>query len=912
MDYITILRADTPINKRFTIKDGEVVKHPAKPISNAEAYTVHVPDQKAMIQILETINDDPRAVLILGYIPEMLPVGGASEGETYQIRTKANINVEGELVDGQRFFSRTKANFKQSSWFLLDHDLTDDTPEDLRYTTIDQVQDALSDMLPTLNSFICARSNSSRVELNGMPYSEGSNCHFYIQARDAEDIPRFAKALLVHAMAKGFGYTRKRYSKETGEICGQQAWAIFDPTTFGRERLVYDGQPTVKGKGLTVAPARTQELIGDKFYTTSISTPDDNVVKSFKQRTGATLQRSNSLGWYFESDIDITTRINTIEHGVMTLEEYWISEHDHLRAQSPFRDSNSQAAYLGRHKDGTPFLFDAGAKYVPNDRPPLNKFIEIAEKIPPKEWDARLAPVLKALSGEENPLARKSAVKQLVRMSKKLYTMRDIEDAIQAQIQVEEIEDNGDWMAELNRVHALVSMGKDERIATMGYDGRYIFRTDRSFRLKMNNRLTPESDPVGDAWLKHPARHDCAGIEFKPCVSFFEDYNGIPEGDLLNTWTGYQLKAVKGNWNLIRAHLRDVWCGGHPENLEWLLDWFGGLFQNPGDPGRTIIALNSLQGSGKGLIVGDMIIGRIIGKAHGFRAVRSGQVQGEFNAHLMGKIFVYSDEALYGGDKRDAGALKGMIDKDIAITPKGVDTIFADNSISIIMASNESYMAHVDTGDRRMAFLPVSDHRKGDKPYFKALAAEVFGTGANAFLYEMLHRDLSGWEPSDLPPMESSMRGRLMDKSGDSGYQMILKALLGGDPTWFNAYDARYQYTNAFLGYYDNGIVEPDTPGYSWETHSIVINKETFYALYRDKFADQYEDMELDSVFFGELKDKYGVHRELGGFIQTQKRLMHRGKRVQTVWFRPLPQCREVFERVNSRKYEWDIDDDLA
>ena len=50
-------------------------------------------------------------------------------------------------------------------------------------------------------------------------------------------------------------------SKENpDQVVGQRQWSIFDPTTFSRERLAYEGAPTVEGNGLTLAPIKIEVI----------------------------------------------------------------------------------------------------------------------------------------------------------------------------------------------------------------------------------------------------------------------------------------------------------------------------------------------------------------------------------------------------------------------------------------------------------------------------------------------------------------------------------------------------------------------------------------------------------------------------------------------------------------------------
>ena len=55
------------------------------------------------------------------------------------------------------------------------------------------------------------------------------------------------------------------------------------------------------------------------------------------------------------------------EIGVTTIRALWLAGEDHVRIQSPYRESSSWAAFVGFHtKSGAPFIYDMGSttKYV--------------------------------------------------------------------------------------------------------------------------------------------------------------------------------------------------------------------------------------------------------------------------------------------------------------------------------------------------------------------------------------------------------------------------------------------------------------------------------------------------------------------------------------------------------------------
>jgi hypothetical protein len=60
------------------------------------------------------------------------------------------------------------------------------------------------------------------------------------------------------------------------------------------------------------------------------------------------------------------------------------------------------------------------------------------------------------------------------------------------------------------------------------------------------------------------------------------------------------------------------------------------------------------------------------------------QVVGRFNAHLMNRLVIHANEALWGGNKTEAGKLKAMI-TDRPSEQKGVDSIPISNYLRIFV-----------------------------------------------------------------------------------------------------------------------------------------------------------------------------------------------------------------------------------
>ncbi len=379
--FVTVAQTAEPCNKRVYFEsDGTLKKRPAQPVFDGIAQTISVADTTAFAAVLNRIGQDPTATLSLGFVP------GTEDGVPYHLVSRrlmaerlgveeTNLPAGLQEIDGQRLATRTKDTFASSTWMLFDYDLTEGMPKELKTAEPKQWWSWMCELVPALSNcgYILTRSTSGRVMLGDSPAFQWSGWHAFVQVDDAADIERFGKDLLIQALSTGFGFLRPVINRETGEIIAKRPWSIFDPSTFSPERLVYDGAPTVSGEGLHVIAQQLRTVPGARFDTSKlVITPE--VRQAVAQRTGLRVERSGIRGQggglsnrlVNDSALKLDTLIET-KQGPMTIAEYWRSKHDKLRAQAVFRpDSDSWAAFLSRHKDGTPFLHDIGlnTKYV--------------------------------------------------------------------------------------------------------------------------------------------------------------------------------------------------------------------------------------------------------------------------------------------------------------------------------------------------------------------------------------------------------------------------------------------------------------------------------------------------------------------------------------------------------------------
>jgi hypothetical protein len=129
-------------------------------------------------------------------------------------------------------------------------------------------------------------------------------------------------------------------------------------------------------------------------------------------------------------------------------------------------------------------------------------------------------------------------------------------------------------------------------------------------------------------------------------------------------------------------------------------------------------------------------------------------VIGKFNGHLQDCVLFVADEAYWGGDKRCVGRLQGMItETTLPIERKGIDLIQVPNYLHVVMLAEPGWVIPAGRFERRYAALAVSNARRGDRAYFRALHEQIGQGGAEALMWDLQRVVLGGWHPRDIPEM---------------------------------------------------------------------------------------------------------------------------------------------------------------
>ena len=343
---------------------------------------------------------------------------------------------------------------------------------------------------------------------------------------------------------------------------------------------------------------------------------------------------------------------------------------------------------------------------------------------------------------------------------------------------------NADWtrersatlLAKMNRDHAVVSLGSKVRYLhqALGPDGqpemRFLNAQDmqtlyEAVLLPIETTTANASGtvtrkkitPAFELWRHWPQRRQYSGI------GFFPPPREAPPG-WLNLWTGLAIEPKRGDWGLLKEHLRVVVCGGNEQWFEWLLDYMAHAVQRPGEkPGSAVVLYSPEEGTGKTIV--NTMMKRIFGQ-HAMGTAKAEQFLGKFNAAIAAKIWLATEEAFWAGNKQMLGAYKNLITEDrITIEPKGIDPIEVDNFSRVFATTNEKWNTPAGVEGRRFFVLEVKNPRAKDPEYFNPLwdQMEKIG-GLQAMLRELLDRKIT----SDLrnPPETAALmvqRQRTLD-----------------------------------------------------------------------------------------------------------------------------------------------------
>lgn len=398
LDAVTIFQSldGEPVNKVVErSSDGAVRKGMARNAGRFMAWHQPVPDLAALADVLRAVGDRPDQVLSLSVFKNppdrpFLVMSAQALAREVGCREGDRVALAGfHEVNGEPAVARIKENMELGSYLLFDRDQAEGMPDELASLGLEEWRAAVAQLFPGFDTcgMVWVPSTSSRVLVDGAAPGGASGHAFVRVAPDPSWIEHkwtqaLLRALVVeHAPTPweepvGLAFPKPVRDRKggTGAVLRHDWWTIVDRTTWAAARLVFDGAPVARGEGLEVAPARVELHPGPPLDLSAVrdvtASEIGAVCQAVEEIRGSaphiTIERGYKGGkkvvtglTIVVDDLSMDTELETAD-GWLSVASLLASGEQHVRCQSPFRTSDSWAAFFGRHQDGTPFIYDSG------------------------------------------------------------------------------------------------------------------------------------------------------------------------------------------------------------------------------------------------------------------------------------------------------------------------------------------------------------------------------------------------------------------------------------------------------------------------------------------------------------------------------------------------------------------------
>ncbi len=291
-------------------------------------------------------------------------------------------------------------------------------------------------------------------------------------------------------------------------------------------------------------------------------------------------------------------------------------------------------------------------------------------------------------------------------------------------------------------------------------------------RIEIMTKYGPKFVNIAKKWLEWKMRTNYSkGPIFDPTGQCGPDY--------LNTWQGWAVQPVPGDWSLLRNHIwENIAMAEGPEtaneHFNYIMKWFAYMFQYPAKVPGVALVLRGLKGTGKS-VIGEEIC-KIVG-AHGNNGSGGINLTTQYNSYMANCIFSLVNEITWAGDKEGQEILKDRITAEtLRVEPKGKDVYHVKNFLHIMITSNAHWVIPATDDERRYAMFNVLPTRRGDDAFWDAVFHQMNSGGREAMLYELLNWPLGDWAPRKGIPRTKALEEQIV--SSYSPTQQFLADLI--------------------------------------------------------------------------------------------------------------------------------------
>jgi len=170
-----------------------------------------------------------------------------------------------------------------------------------------------------------------------------------------------------------------------------------------------------------------------------------------------------------------------------------------------------------------------------------------------------------------------------------------------------------------------------------------------------------------------------------------------------NMWRGFEITREQAesyvsslgdaaDVQVVLDHIKMIWCQGKDVLYQYCIRWLAWVIQRPECKLGVALVLQGAQGGGKGIVVA--LMRRIIGERHSTQIMNMQELTGKFTGSaLKACCLCFVDEATWGGNKQEAGAIKKLIsERHHKVEDKFKDPYYTQSFTNYIWASNEIHV----------------------------------------------------------------------------------------------------------------------------------------------------------------------------------------------------------------------------
>lgn len=277
--------------------------------------------------------------------------------------------------------------------------------------------------------------------------------------------------------------------------------------------------------------------------------------------------------------------------------------------------------------------------------------------------------------------------------------------------------------------------------------------------------------PAGKAWLEWPLKATVDDLIYRPGQEplLYEQGRAY-----YNTWPGLAVGPVRGSvkpfYELLDHLFGDT-------DYRWFLQWLAYPLQHPGVKLPTAVVMaGRVHGTGKSLI--GVTMGAIYGK--NYTTISQKALESDFNYEMTNKQFLMGDEITGHKSAREfADRLKEMITRETMwVNHKNLPRYEVPDCINYYFTTNHNDSFYLEEHDRRFFYHWV---QAGVKPpeFYTRYMEWLRGTGPSHLLYELLHLDMSGFNPGGHAPSTESKHEAIYNAM--SNLQAQLTDIISGE-----------------------------------------------------------------------------------------------------------------------------------